>query len=109
MDQKIKQQWVEALRSGKYIQGTGALRRPTNEYITEESFCCLGVLCDIVDPDGWEESTMWSYNHRENKGYPGPLVMQKTGLGHLFIESLASLNDTGATFEEIAQKILEDA
>lgn len=46
MDKRIKAKWLRALRSGKYIQGDGALRRGSDggTYITH---CCLGVLCDI--------------------------------------------------------------
>ena len=44
MDQNIKKQWVEALRSGKYKQGRGCLRV---RYKTIDKFCCLGVLCDL--------------------------------------------------------------
>ena len=40
MDQNIKKQWVEALRSGIYEQGRYWLRH-------EDEFCCLGVLCDL--------------------------------------------------------------
>lgn len=38
----IKEDWIKALRSGKYKQGTGCLRKG-NEY------CCLGVLCEVLD------------------------------------------------------------
>lgn len=41
MNQEIKKQWVEALRSGKYKQGKFKLKR-------NDQYCCLGVLCDIV-------------------------------------------------------------
>lgn len=41
MKKRVKKLWVEALRSGKYQQGTGQLR---NEY---NRFCCLGVLCNL--------------------------------------------------------------
>jgi hypothetical protein len=34
--------WIEALRSGKYEQGSGALER-------NEKFCCLGVLAKEMD------------------------------------------------------------
>jgi hypothetical protein len=37
----IKQQWVDALRSGKYQQGRDQLVSCDNK------FCCLGVLTDI--------------------------------------------------------------
>lgn len=40
MNKEIKQQWVKALRSGKYEQTKGTLR-------DEVGFCCLGVLCDL--------------------------------------------------------------
>ena len=40
MNNTIKKRWVAALRSGKYRQGTEALR-------SGNTFCCLGVLCDL--------------------------------------------------------------
>lgn len=49
-DKELKRKWIEALRSGKYQQGRGSLRNPETN-----CFCCLGVLCDIVDPEGWME------------------------------------------------------
>lgn len=33
--------WIDALESGNYAQGRGALN-------TDGEFCCLGVLCDIA-------------------------------------------------------------
>jgi hypothetical protein len=41
MDAVLKQKWVEALRSGKFEQGTGHL---TNK----GCYCCLGVLCTVA-------------------------------------------------------------
>ena len=41
MNKKIKKQWVNALRSGKYSRGVGQLRDE------EDNFCCLGVLCNL--------------------------------------------------------------
>ncbi len=41
MKQTVMKQWVKALRSGKYKQTTGVLKKPRG------GFCCLGVLCDI--------------------------------------------------------------
>ena len=35
-------EWVAALRSGKYKQGRKQLFSPMND-----SYCCLGVLCDV--------------------------------------------------------------
>jgi hypothetical protein len=41
VDPEIKAKWVEALRSGRYQQATGKL-------MTEEGYCCLGVLCEVA-------------------------------------------------------------
>lgn len=48
MRESIKRKWIHALRSGSYKQGKYTLRDIGN------NFCCLGVLCDVVDPDRWE-------------------------------------------------------
>lgn len=40
MNKRIKAKWVKALRSGKYKQARGVLKKDTR-------FCCLGVLTDI--------------------------------------------------------------
>ena len=41
MRKKVKQLWVNALRSGKYEQGRNVLCSLDNKY------CCLGVLCEL--------------------------------------------------------------
>ena len=58
MDARIKALWIAALRSGEYKQGKHQLR-------DGDSFCCLGVLCNIhaqehpeiaaeqIDPDSY--------------------------------------------------------
>ncbi len=43
LDSRTKRRWVTALRSGKYEQGDSELYSPSHN-----SYCCLGVLCDIV-------------------------------------------------------------
>lgn len=51
MDRETKTKWIEALRSGDYRQGEGHLKFNDEVY---PSYCCLGVLCDVLDPAGWE-------------------------------------------------------
>jgi hypothetical protein len=41
MKKAIKKLWVEALRSGKFKKGKGAL------HPTKGTYCCLGVLCEL--------------------------------------------------------------
>jgi hypothetical protein len=40
MNQRIKESWMDALRSGEYPQTHGKLR-------DDNGFCCLGVLVDL--------------------------------------------------------------
>lgn len=52
MKTEIKKRWVEALRSGEYTQGRHTLKTP------EDTYCCLGVLCEIAKEDGvgyWDD------------------------------------------------------
>lgn len=44
MDSRVKHLWIDALESGDYKQGREALRNG-------DSFCCLGVLCDLYLKD----------------------------------------------------------
>ncbi len=43
MKKEVMVEWVAALRSGKYEQGFKMLK-------SGNTFCCLGVLCDISPP-----------------------------------------------------------
>lgn len=45
MNQEIKAQWVAALRSGEYKQGTGVLQ-------CDDEYCCLGILCVLARKAG---------------------------------------------------------
>lgn len=61
MDPKVKEMWLNALRSGEYTQTTaGCLKDPTG-------FCCLAVLCDIYSKQTgnaeWEKSEYYDHGH----------------------------------------------
>jgi hypothetical protein len=55
MDKEVKARWLDALRSGKYKQGTGALKTSDGRY------CCLGVLCTVEKPVEWDEARRTMY------------------------------------------------
>jgi len=108
MNPQIKQKWVSALRSGDYQQGECYLRK-------EDGFCCLGVLCDLY---GKEDNVEWTPSGFDNayafQGNVGDLpssVIEWAGVEGQNpdidngTETLAGLNDTGCTFEEIAHII----
>ena len=99
MNPDIKNKWLSALRSGKYEQGRQYLRTPENK------FCCLGVLCDVVDPSLWNRPThdqnSWDYDNGAFAMLPTTL---RTNLGVTPIaeQGLASMNDRGESFPDIA-------
>lgn len=116
MKPEIKARWVAALRSGKYEQAYGALRRNVG-------FCCLGVLCDVASEDQigkWEPSHMEvqrvqkiyqfnCHNKQSSDGLlPGP-VMEWAGLSCpspvVEASTLVGHNDEGESFSEIADLI----
>ncbi len=55
MNADVKKAWLEALRSGEYKQAQGTLRR-------EDSYCCLGVLCDVYRKSGINNDANWRRN-----------------------------------------------
>ena len=54
-DKKNMRIWVKALRSGKFKQGRGALH--TIETTDEQTFCCLGVACEVAIANGLKLET----------------------------------------------------
>lgn len=126
MNPEIKALWLTELRSGKYEQVKSSLRNTDEE--GRVGYCCLGVLCELAeqagvvtrtDPDDIGDSR---YQGADRKGarfnitsttYLPDAVIEWSGLGTDdgdipgTTESLASLNDHGSTFEEIADVIEE--
>ena len=113
LDPEIKAKWLEALRSGKYEQGKGCLRDHEGKY------CCLGVLADIVDPEGWgrpvidlfefeiEEDEMAIYDPDAWYGRAATICRQDI-LNEMIQVGLYEMNDSGLfTFEDIANIIEE--
>lgn len=99
MDEAVKSKWLEALRSGQYRQGRGALRD------NQDGFCCLGVLCDIIDKDQWnKDSDFWLWKTRSG-GVPDE-VADEIGLPRSVSYRLATHNDQDDwSFEELANLI----
>lgn len=116
MNQEVKQKWVKALRSGKYLQGYGFLAK-------NDRFCCLGVLCELAVLDGvieppvaedWYGDTVRFYGLSNEArtlpievagwaGLPSANPVISTGTP----TSLAGLNDSGKSFATIADAVEE--
>ena len=114
--------WVKALRSREYRKGSGRLRS-RSEGNPEERFCCLGVACDVyqnhvLDENAWNYGpTPGNLSGRKSYTFMGepfglPAAVQKwlglktdSGAVKGMSGSLLIKNDSGYTFEEIAELI----
>lgn len=113
MDAEIKKKWVAALRSGDYKQGQGGLKqivRMLHGLAEDEvQHCCLGVLQEVLGTPQWreEEQTAWFFGTQEDyhHGYLTDPVLAKVGLSDDDQRTLATKNDTGLSFNEIADYI----
>lgn len=100
----LKQRWIEALRSDRYHQGRGHLRA---ELYGKTFHCAMGVLYDLIaTPEQWERL-------RTNDGpfFDGYLPIEsydQTGISPFAERQIASLNDDGLSFAEIANIVERD-
>lgn len=117
MDPELKDEWVAALRSGEYPQGNGKLN-------VDGKYCCLGVLCELLVKQGTVEEydSNGAISYGMGNEYNGTILTQDivriAGLtsptgrlptpviwGGKAFHSLSGLNDSGASFTEIANII----
>jgi hypothetical protein len=115
MNAEIKTKWLQALRSGEYKQGIGALHN-----VAGNSYCCLGVLCDIYVKEHPDNDVRMTHDNGFESFF-GEKDVVPTNIqlwadiedGNPDIEydnvgiTIAELNDNGKTFEEIAILIEE--
>lgn len=113
LDPAFKERWVKALRSGDYAQTQSSLR-------TTKGFCCLGVACDLIDASAWEVREV-GYEFVDESGeednLPTPDAIKYMFDEHhgryfeaaekVVMNDLATKNDAGQTFAEIADEIEE--
>jgi hypothetical protein len=100
-------EWVAALRSGEYQQGSDLLHNQV-----KNQYCCLGVLCKVRN----EEFHDTYYLDTLNSGYKilrssgdlpsGVIITYKNNIGNIKRYNLSIINDDGFTFDQIAD-ILE--
>ncbi len=103
--------WLKALRSGKYSRTTGVLRR-TRKDETVVGHCCLGVLCDIVDPKAWAKNGTHTGSSYTGSGRSVEMIsatlLDSVGLDGDMGHKLAGMNDSRKyNFGQIADKISE--
>jgi hypothetical protein len=97
---EFKAKWLKALRSGRYKQATGILRRRQDGH---PAYCCLGVACNLINPNVWrkQDNDYNEYDWGDTHGSSTELPFLKPTDG----ERLSVMNDNGGTFAEIADYI----
>ena len=136
MKSEIKTQWQAELRSGKYAQGKRALasqHTSTDEdgnTVTRNTYCCLGVLCELAKAEGVVESSDPNYTNdipygpaptdenpypQQSTSYLPQVVIDWAGLVSVDGDPLLTIgedfkrasehNDNERTFAEIADAL----
>jgi len=112
MNPQIKQAWIDALTSGAYEQGYNQLR-------LRDSYCCLGVLCELAEMEWVCESNGYRHeaiSYGKHIHEAEELVLPKSVMAWAELEesspsvkdsNLSDINDSGKSFEQIAQLIHE--
>lgn len=108
---------VDALRSGKYVQAQNRLKEVGIDY---NKYCCLGVACDISGIGHWDTLDYYVVGYESNEFYlPDDVQVNlgwSTNRGQLsfyckpndrgkILFNIADLNDSGFTFDQIADVI----
>lgn len=108
-DPELKSKWIEALRSNLYNQAIGWLHDHTPESL--DSYCCLGVLCEITPPTilpEWDGDKLkihddeGNYTHEEELPHA---IRFRLGLSEIDCQQLMRMNDEGQPFPIIADWI----
>jgi len=109
MDPVLKSKWLSALRGGEYEQGRGRLRNSDNHY------CCLGVLADIAgkawsplaapDADCYALAGVTLATSADAVGYLPDEYLDEFGIAVYHQQELALMNDSGKSFALIADEI----
>ena len=129
MNPQVKEKWIDALRSGKYEQGSEKLRGVNG-------YCCLGVLCDLYSQEqntewqfrGYDENTNQTTDYwyfEEQSEFLPESVKEWAGLpacnpnvkvdvtgdddeeDWFYFDEIASLNDSGYSFIQLSEIIQE--
>lgn len=120
MNKNIAKRWVKALRSGKYRKTKDVLKRKRGK---TESFCVLGVLCDLYQKDpkttkltekigiSWDKNAVVIDGMDQRlplkvKKWAGLRTTNATSENLAY--SLTDYNDNGSSFEKIADIIEEN-
>lgn len=104
---EVKTAWLEALRSGRYKQGRGQLFNSSKLMSLENTYCCLGVLCDISNLGQFKDAGV-NYIESTPDHFIPKAVRKWSGLSSDAEDILVAFNDVqDKSFAEIGDYIEE--
>ena len=86
MTPELKTKWIDALRSGKYVQGNGHL-------CADNKYCCLGVLYEVMGGKWISDETSTVKLTKLRSATQLFDYDQELGISMEQMATLASLND----------------
>ena len=90
MKKSVKNKWIEALKSGKYKRGQEALKT------SKGTFCCLGVLCDILGQGEWKKDhKLGNYTFNKEDAFLDNETAYAAGIkqNSVYLDELMKIND----------------
>lgn len=116
LPKKFKKDWLRALRSGKFLQATGGLKVKKEDGTI--GYCCLGIAGEVagcrIPTEEQNNEEGQNYAWLGGKTTSGTVKFPIKGYTKVpkllhgdceMAEELASMNDNGNTFLEIANYI----
>ena len=112
----FKEAWIKALKSGNYVQGAGALRKPAKHSHPDSKpkYCCLGVACSVAGVPEKHITGEWiDYRSLFNVNYDDvPEILHGESDENELVDALSAMNDSYCedyklkfSFEDIADWI----
>ena len=104
---EVKEKWLAALRSGNYKQTQNRLKR-------NDTFCCLGVLCDISGQGEWVfnnpgDQPLYMFSVLDSSVTGLPVGIIKWAFDsyeyNSEVDKVIIMNDRGVSFKKIADHI----
>ena len=91
----FKNKWIKALKSGKYIQGKDRIYD-----VNTDTYCCLGVACDIVNCKSDSNFIIFTNSRKI------PKILKGASKENKLVKKLVDMNDySQKSFKEIAKWI----
>lgn len=108
MKKNIKDKWLTALQSGKYIHTRGELEEIAKFSDERTNKCCaLGVLMKINGYDTWLIDNQWNGWGEGGQEFPSQELLEEWGMDEEESNEIAMYNDEAEDYNAVIKYIEE--